>query len=178
MNAEAIKINLGARDRSIAGFRSMDCDPHPGVDIVGDISNLSMFKDGEVDEIYSSHVLEHFPHARTAAVLKEWARVLKPGGVLYVAVPDFARVVELYQAVGGVTQWIQEYVSGGQEYATAYHYAIFDEAKLESLLREAGFSEVSRVELFPIHGPNDCSTKSSNWDSKPTSLNMVAVKPI
>lgn len=172
---EKLKLNLGSRDRSIPGFKSMDCDPHPGVDFVGDISDLSRFKDGEVSEIYASHCLEHFPHNKTLGVLKEWCRVLEPLGILYVAVPDFARCVELYQQMG-LNRWLQEYVSGGQEYPTAYHYAIFDEPKLRGLLLAAGFSEASRVELFHNHAPNDCSAKVSTFDAKPISLNMVVVR--
>ena len=170
----ALKLNLGARNRSIVGFVGMDCDPHPEVDIVGDISDLSRFADGSVAEIYSSHCLEHFPHPRTVSVLKEWHRVLEPQGILYVAVPDFARTVELYQRVG-LNQWIQDYVSGGHEYATAKHEAIFDEAKLRNLLLKVGFSEVSRVEEFPVGDPLDCSRNVSTLDGRSISLNMVAI---
>lgn len=153
----------------------MDCDKHEGVDIVGDIADLSRFADGEVSEIYSSHCLEHFPHVKTLYVLKEWSRVLKPGGVLYLAVPDFKRAIEIYLQVG-LNQWVQEYISGGQEYATAYHYAIFDFRKLEGLLKEAGFSEVSQVGNFPIGDLDDCSRKISTLDRKAVSLNVVAIR--
>ena len=173
--ATKTKLNLGCRNRTIEGFKGMDIDRHEGVDIVGDISDLSAFEDGSVAEIYSSHVLEHFPHVRTLDVLKEWARVLEPGGKLYVAVPDFARCVELYQLLG-ITQWLQDYVSGGQEYATAYHYAIMDEEKLTGLLKEAGFSDSFRVEQFPVGDPGDCSNLCSNIDNEPISLNMIATK--
>jgi len=153
----------------------MDCDPHPGVDYVGDIADLSRFADCEVSEIYASHCLEHFPHPKTLDVLKEWCRVLKPQGILYVAVPDFKRTVDLYHR-GGLNQWVQDYVSGGQEYATAYHYAIFDYPKLRGLLLKAGFSEASQVDDFPIGHPQDCSRKVSTIDGKSVSLNVVAVK--
>lgn len=172
---EAVKLNLGSRNRAIPGFKGMDCDAHEGVDFVGDISDLSRFEDGSVAEIYASHCLEHFPHLQTVSVLKEWARVLEPGGILYVAVPDFKRTVELY-ALTGINQWVQDYVSGGQEYATAYHYAIFDEGKLRGLLLAAGFSEASAVDQFPVGDRKDCSRLRSSLDGKPVSLNMVAIK--
>jgi predicted SAM-dependent methyltransferase len=173
--ADKIKLNLGSRNRSIPGFKGMDCDPHPGVDLVGDISNLSMFADGEAEAIYASHCLEHFPHLRTLDVLKEWVRVLAPGGVLYVAVPDFKRAVELYLNCG-LQDWIVNFTHGDQGYATAYHYAIFDFDRLKSLLLEAGFSEVSQVVNFPIGDPADCSHQVSTFDGRPNSLNVVAVK--
>lgn len=176
MVGSEIRLNLGARDKAIPGFLSVDCDSHPGVDVVADVSNLSQFKDASVAEIYASHILEHFPHVKTAAVLGEWARVLCPGGILYVAVPDFERVVELYSIARVLSDWAQDYISGGQEYPTAYHYAIFDAARLRTLLTSAGFSEVSRVEYFPVGHASDCSRQVSNYDFKPVSLNLVAVK--
>ena len=108
------------------------------------------------------------------AMLKEWCRVLEPGGVLYIAVPDFARTVEIYGKIG-LQDWVVNYLMGDQIYKTAFHYNIFDEDRLRSLLKEAGFSEVSRVESFGMH-PTDCSNGKSNYDAKSVSLNMVAVK--
>lgn len=175
MVSTAIKLNLGSRNRAIPGFTGMDCDAHEGVDIVGDISDLSRFKDGEVEEIYASHCLEHFEYHKTLAVLKEWARVLEPGGKLYVAVPDFARCVELYESMG-LNEWIVRFLMGDQEYKTAYHYNLFDEPRLALLLKEAGFSDSFRVELFPIGDERDCSNLVSTNDGLPVSLNMVATK--
>lgn len=64
----------------------VDTYPYPCVDIVNDVSDLWFFKDGEIDGIIASHVLEHI--SDTKAVLTEWSRVLKPGGTLIIVVPD------------------------------------------------------------------------------------------
>lgn len=172
-----VGLNLGSRNRAIPGFLNMDCDQHEGVDIVGDISDLSRFESGSVPAIYASHVLEHFPHVKTLDVLREWNRVLSPGGILYVAVPDFKRAIELYlTSPEGMGDWVVNYLWGDQAYPTAFHYAGFDVHRLTSLLRKAGFSEVSRVGNFPIGDSQDCSRKVSTFDGKPVSLNMVAIK--
>lgn len=168
-------LNLGSRNRAIPGFLNIDCDPHDGVDIVGDISDLSRFADGSIPAIYASHCVEHFEYHKTLAVLKEWARVLEHGGKLYVAAPDFARCVELYDSLG-LNEWIVRFLMGDQEYKTAYHYNLFDEDRLAMLLKEAGFSESFRVEQFPIGDENDCSNLASTYDNLPVSLNMVAIK--
>lgn len=175
MIKELLKLNLGSRNRDIPGFKGMDIDQHEGVDFVGDISDLSMFESGSVGEIYASHVLEHFPHTKTLDVLKEWARVLTPGGILYVAVPDFKRAVEIYQK-HGFCSWVQNFLMGDQGYKTAFHYAIFDEKKLREQLILAGFSEASRVVEFQVGNKNDCSRMVFSYDNQPVSLNMVAVK--
>ena len=46
---------------------------------------LPMFKDGELDYIYSSHVLEDFPDPEVKLI--EWCRVIKPGGRLILVLP-------------------------------------------------------------------------------------------
>ena len=173
--ATNIKLNLGSRDRKIPGFQNMDIDAHPGVDIVGDVSSLSMFADGSVSEIYASQVLEHFPQQMTARVLKEWCRVLEPGGILYVGVPDFERACEIYRKFG-MNDWIVNQLWGDQGYSTAFHYTGFDEARLRSMLMSAGFSEASRVVDMPVGDRKDCSHNRFNIDGKPVSLNMVGIK--
>jgi SAM-dependent methyltransferase len=52
----------------------------------GDGASLHWFRDGTLDYVFSSHVLEDFQD--TAGVLKEWLRVLKPGGRLVLYLPD------------------------------------------------------------------------------------------
>lgn len=172
MTSEAVRLNLGSRDRSLAGWLNMDIDKHPGVDIVGDVSDLSRFADESVDEIRASHVLEHFPHTRTLDVLKEWHRVLKENGKLYVAVPDFARGIEIYQR-RGLEDWVVNWLYGDQCYATAFHYTAFDERRLTRLLMQTGFWGVKRNWPFDI---DDCAMQVSNLDLKPVSLNLEASK--
>jgi len=53
--------------------------------LYGDATNLYWFKDSVMDYIYSSHLLEDF--ADTRSVLREWLRVLKPGGHLILCLP-------------------------------------------------------------------------------------------
>lgn len=52
----------------------------------GDACHLHWFRDGALDFVYSSHVLEDFQDTR--ALLDEWLRVLKPGGNLVLYLPD------------------------------------------------------------------------------------------
>ena len=174
---EPLKLNLGSRNRTLPGFKNMDCDKHENVDYVGDVSSLLMFQDNSIKEIYASHILEHFPHVKSLDVLKEWCRVLEVGGILYVAVPDFRRTIELYCKTQVLNDWMVNFLWGDQGYPTAFHYSGFDKKRLTDLLKEAGFSEVSQVEFFP-QGINtkDCSTLVSHYDQKPISLNIIAVK--
>ncbi len=51
---------------------------------------------GSVDAIYSSHMMEHLDRSEARAFLAECLRVLRPGGVLRLAVPDLRNNVRLY----------------------------------------------------------------------------------
>ena len=52
----------------------------------GSADSLHWFRDGSLDWAYSSHVLEDFEDTRK--VLEEWLRIIKPGGVLVLFLPD------------------------------------------------------------------------------------------
>ena len=57
----------------------------------GDANFMEDQKDNIYDFVYSSHCLEHMKSVRTS--LFNWCRILKPGGYLYITIPDF----ELYE---------------------------------------------------------------------------------
>lgn len=67
------------------GSRSHHSNPSP-THIAGDIETLPWFKDDSLDYVFSSHALEDFQD--TAGVIKEWLRVIKPGGHLVLFLPD------------------------------------------------------------------------------------------
>jgi SAM-dependent methyltransferase len=55
-------------------------------DVVASGDELHMFAEGELDFVVSRHNLEHY--VDLVKVLQEWRRVLRPGGVLALVVPD------------------------------------------------------------------------------------------
>ena len=68
---------------------------HEGV-IAHDLNDGLPFKTASFDVVYHSHVLEHVDPSSGHALVMECLRVLKPGGVLRIVVPDLERIVELY----------------------------------------------------------------------------------
>lgn len=147
-------INLGSGTLPLEGFVNVDALPDaPGVDVVADISQTLPFADGEADLIYAVHVLEHLPSADIPRTLADWRRVLRPGGVLMVAVPDLetiARII-LERRPDWFTPphgpWIGA-IYGGQKDEYDFHKTGFTALSLAALLTEAGFGEVRRVERF------------------------------
>jgi SAM-dependent methyltransferase len=57
------------------------------------------FPDGTFDVVYHSHVLEHLERDEAPGFLRECRRVLKPGGVLRVVVPDLEQLARRYVGV-------------------------------------------------------------------------------
>ena len=61
-----------------------------------DVLNGLPYPDNSVSLIYHSDILEHFSYHEAIVFLKECHRVLKPGGLMRVCVPDFYQIVEAY----------------------------------------------------------------------------------
>jgi SAM-dependent methyltransferase len=93
--AELIRARRGVIEfgcgpaRRHADAVTVDALDFAGVDVVGDVfAVLAAIPDGSVDAVHSYHFLEHVePLSR---VVRELARVLKPGGVLHTVVPHFS----------------------------------------------------------------------------------------
>jgi SAM-dependent methyltransferase len=82
---EARVLNLGSGPRRIApSWINADVVPFEHVDILADAAELPL-KDNSVDAVVSESLLEHVAEPVRAA--REMARVVRPGGILYVSVP-------------------------------------------------------------------------------------------
>jgi ubiquinone/menaquinone biosynthesis C-methylase UbiE len=66
------------------------CGEHP-CNIIGDARKLPWFAARAFDYVYSSHCLEDFKE--TLPVLREWMRIVKPGGLLVLLLPDQQKYV-------------------------------------------------------------------------------------
>ncbi|HYD60224.1 MAG TPA: methyltransferase domain-containing protein [Noviherbaspirillum sp.] len=73
----------------------MDIDPANNPHIIGSMLDMSAVLDESMDAVYSAHNIEHvYPH-EVPVVLKEFLRVLKPGGFLLITCPDLQSVAKL-----------------------------------------------------------------------------------
>ena len=91
------KLHLGCGKKYLQGYIHVDLDNKPHIDYPNtDISKLDMFKNDEVDEIYNCGTFEYFDLQKAPKVLEEWFRVLKPGGILRISVPNFESVIQVY----------------------------------------------------------------------------------
>jgi predicted SAM-dependent methyltransferase len=169
------RLHIGGQQRR-EGWEILDANTRPDVDHVGDAGDLARFPDGTFAAVYASHVLEHFDYKdELAQVLKEWRRVLAPGGTLYVSVPDLERLCHLYltpRLAPDARVHIMRMMFGGHVDDYDYHMAGIDEAFLMAHLQQAGFQSARRVGSFGLF--ND--TSAMEFLGMPISLNVTAVR--
>jgi SAM-dependent methyltransferase len=131
----------------------LDLDPATEPDIVASITDLSCILSDSVDCIWSSHNLEHLYIHQVNLALREFRRVLKPSGFVYLKVPDMQLIAELVvsSGLGGVaydspagpiTPLDMIYghtasLAAGNEYMA--HKSGFSPILLKDLLAGAGF---------------------------------------
>jgi ubiquinone/menaquinone biosynthesis C-methylase UbiE len=98
------------------GARPVIQDTHP-THIVGDCGGLGWFTDKSMDWVFSSHVLEDFED--TAGILKEWVRVIKPGGHLVLFLPDQKTYEDYCKAENSLPNQAHKHANFSMEYVKA-----------------------------------------------------------
>ncbi len=179
------KINLGSGSIRIKNFKSIDAHPFATSDIIGGIKKIKL-KSDSVNIIYNSHVLEHVGRLKTFSVLKEWHRILRPGGSLYISVPNVEVLYKMY--LDNINEYhdpnkrklidmIVGIIHGGQNYRLNVHYNGFSFITLEHLLVAIGFEKVELFDPEKVSFLNDVKDGSKIiFNNKVLSLNIKAVK--
>lgn len=175
-----VRLHLGCGAIDHPGFINIDGIDRPHVHFIQSLTQLKRFQDDQVAFIYTSHTLEHFPRSQTISILKEWFRVLTPGGKLCVSVPDFDRILELYHHSNSNADFILPPLFGGQDYPFNFHFTTFNRASLFQAFRDAGFSEVDTWKhgADEFHNLPDWSGRNVAVHGQlvPISLNLEATK--
>jgi predicted SAM-dependent methyltransferase len=187
MSGTPLRLHLGCGKRYIPGFVHIDLDDFPHVDHRTAIDVLPMFANDTVDLIYSSHAFSYFDRVQAPRVLAEWRRILKPGGIMRLAVPDFEALVQLYQRTGDLARVVgplygRIVIHAAEGPRILYHRTTYDYRSLESLCLEAGFRNVRRYDWREtLHKDHDDFSQAyyPHMDKEHgllTSLNVEAAK--
>lgn len=159
--SDPVCLNLGCWHRHIPGWVHVDLCDMPHIDHQSRIDDLPMFADASVDLIYSSHSFEYFDRQQAPRVLAEWHRVLKPGGTLRLAVPDFDALLQVYAKTGAVERILgplygRMEIETGDGPVTLYHKTVYTFASLQALLEANGFGDIRRYDWQQtIHKDHD-----------------------
>lgn len=142
-----MNLHLGCGKRYLEGFVHIDLADYPHIDYKSDIAKLPMIKDSNVELIYCCHAFEYYDRQQAVEVLKEWRRILKPNGILRLAVPDFEQWVKVYKQTGRLEDLLGALYGRWQIGNTdkiIYHKTTYDFNSLGNLLESCGFGNVRR----------------------------------
>lgn len=175
-------LHIGCGEINAPGFINLDARPLPHIHFVRrNITKLPVIPDSAVDMIYMCHVLEHVTRSRVTNTLEEMKRILKPGGLLRLSVPDFDCIINLYEKSGRDIKKIAPALMGGQDYPYNIHYSVFNHEFLTDQLLKAGFINTStwNPDACQHHDFEDWASRKIYLNEQPfqISLNLEARKP-
>ncbi len=146
-NSKEVRLNLGCGSDKKEGYVNIDSNPKFNPDRLADVRNL-IFPTNEVDEILARDILEHIPIADCESTLKNWHRILKPGGRLIIQVPNLRFLSEEIKDSNDpevLIMWMRR-IFGGQDHPGNYHNNGFTPEILKYLLEKIGFR---KIKIFP-----------------------------
>ena len=181
-----LRLNLGSGPVAVPGWVNIDRSPNVWLDRIPGAKRLlrraGVLNDGHmrswsreiqrhdirrlpnttgsVDAIYSSHALEHLYLEEAQSVLTECSRVLRPGGIIRLALPDATRIAREFVATSDTAEGGREFnarllaqptkrpgLLGSLKAATGGHVHYWQPTAplVEDMLTRAGFEQVSRM---------------------------------
>jgi predicted SAM-dependent methyltransferase len=158
-------LDLGCGPCPKPGFVNLDYRWRPGVDVVWDILRPLPFPSDRFAGVFTEHCLEHFDLKQLDGVLKEIHRILQPGGVLRIVVPNLAKYVDAYsrrmrgekfedeQKLATASAFNRVFYSGHvwmsrSRWWNDGHHFIHDFESLSKALLEAGFRNSEERQLL------------------------------
>ena len=171
----AQRLHIGGKQVK-EGWKILNIQPGDGVDFVGDAADLSQFDDEMFDEVYASHVIEHLSYQKELPeALKGVYRILKPGGVFRMSVPNLETLCKLFLHddvnIKGKFR-IMRMMFGGQIDEYDFHKVGLTWEFARHYFGQAGFKTLTRVREFGTF--DDAS--SLKFGGNLISLNVEAVK--
>lgn len=145
------RLNWGCGEYPEPGWLNSDIKDVPGIDIVADLRTGLPLETDSIDYITSIHALPELPYSDLVPALTELRRVLKPGGVLRLALPDLERGIAAFQRRDHDYFHVpdEDARSIGAKFVTqmtwyGYSRSLFVHDFVEELLERAGFARTTR----------------------------------
>jgi len=161
---DKVKLHIGYGKNLFPSWINIDI--MRDVDLRIDVRKGLLFEDNSVDFIYNEHFIEHLSADEAKSFFKECHRVLKPGGVLRIATPDLAYLIERYMVDWFDQTWVRDYnfkTACEMLNASFYkwgHKFLYDEETLRMYLEQSGFKDIRRCQLRQSRYPELCGLET------------------
>ncbi len=153
-------LNWGCGPNPPAGWINADLLSGPGIDLSGDIRDGLPLETGSIQYIASIHALQDLPYLDVVPALRELWRVLEPGGILRLGLPDLERAIDAYNRRDAAYFYIKDdesaTISGKLVIQMTWYgenRMMFTEEFGRELLLRAGFRDVVRCALGKTASP-------------------------
>lgn len=156
----SLKLNIGCGTDYKPGWINIDNNSDNNItklDLNWDLRKPLPFKDNSVDFVFNEHFFEHLTTDEAQITIKDLMRVLKPGGIMRIAMPDLEMVVSTYLDTPlNKDSVIKKYGLGfiktraewmNMSFRWWGHMWLYDWEELKRRLEEAGYKNVKRCEL-------------------------------
>lgn len=161
-NHSIVKLQLGCSRHFLPDWLNTDISLRGCLagSVYMDASKRFLLPDNSVDYIYTEHMIEHLNYNQVHSMLSECFRVMKKGGVLRIATPNYLFLDDLYKHPGKEIN--RKYIEWAAEkgnipampilvinrFHTSWgHQIIYDKDSLAALLKESGFTNVCECKM-------------------------------
>jgi predicted SAM-dependent methyltransferase len=171
-----IRLHLGCGGERKAGWINVDLLGDP-VDLAWNLTKPLPFDSASIAAIFHEHLLEHLPLTAGDAFMQECHRVLQPGGILRVGIPDAGRLLVSYATDQRYLEDLHPdrptaLLAVQELFYWHRHCAMFDVDTLELFFRASGFSDPRHREF----GDTDLDAAPDSERRRAETLYMEARK--
>ena len=140
-----MKFNIGCGERDF-GKEWIHIDGGDYGHIDSEDILMKEYDKKSVELIYASHLIEYFDRKEIIPILIRWREVLKPNGILRLAVPNFEVYAKLYseKKISLDDSLGPLYGKMKMRNKTIYHKTTYDYSSLKKLLEEVGMRNISK----------------------------------
>ncbi len=155
-------LNVGCGPNTNNDLANLDYNWYRGVHVCWDITKPLPWGDQTLKGIYSEHCLEHITFADCSFAMKQFFRVLKPGGSIRIVVPDGELYIDLYNRArtGEKIEFpypseseMTPMMSVNRIFQEFTHVFIYDEATMRLVMQQAGFVDIKRTSFMKGRDP-------------------------